>query len=286
VTPDSLCWLAHALALPCVLQASGLGLYCRAYGAQLRHSLPAARRLGWWLAVTACVLVLIGQLLEPARLADDYSAWHDAALLRLAWTDSGGQAALSRLAGAALLAAGFSRRAATARWLAPAGAALAWLSFVLTGHTSVHAQRAVLAPLLLVHVGIVAYWLGALVPLLLAVRHEPPAAAARLLARFSALAGWLVPLIAVAGLGLALLLCPDLTVLQRPYGRLLAAKLLVYALLLVLAASNRWRYTPLLAMGQRGAQAALQRNLLAEYLLIGVVLALTASLTAWYGPEA
>jgi copper transport protein len=216
---------------------------------------------------------------------------------RLAWTSSGGQAALLRMGGALLLAAGFSRRAgfararagdtalALARVLALAGGMLVIVSPAVTGHTSVHALRWLLAPLLMVHSGIVAFWLGALAPLLLAVTREPPAVAARLLQRFSAVATWLVPVIALAGLAMALILCPGLGVLGQPYGRLLAGKLAAFLVLVVLAALNRWRYTPRLAAGQSAATTALRRTIATEYLLIALVLALTAMLTGWYGPE-
>jgi putative copper resistance protein D len=74
-------------------------------------------------------------------------------------------------------------------------------------------------------------------------------------------------------------------VLRRPYGLLLRAKLGLFALLMVLAAVNRWRLTPALAASVAPARSALRRSIVAEYLLITVVLAVTAMLTTLYSPD-
>jgi len=62
---------------------------------------------------------------------------------------------------------------------------------------------------------------------------------------------------------------------------ILIAKATVFALLLILAALNRWRFTPALA----AARGALRRSIVTEYLLIAGVLAMTAVLTSLYSPE-
>jgi putative copper export protein len=47
------------------------------------------------------------------------------------------------------------------------------------------------------------------------------------------------------------------------------------------AAMNRWRFVPALQSSQR----ALQRSLVAEYLGIALVLAMTATLTTLFSPD-
>jgi putative copper export protein len=180
-----------------------------------------------------------------------------------------------------------SRRNSRRMWVAVAvlGAVLAACALVLTGHTSVNPRRALLAPLLCVHLLVVAFWFGALAPLWLALAHEAPADAARVLRRFSALATWLVPCIALAGLAMALVLIGELAVLRRPYGLLLLAKLGLFGVLMVLAAINRWRFRPALEAAVPPARRALQRVIVAEYLLITAVLAVTAALTTLYSPD-
>jgi putative copper export protein len=208
----------------------------------------------------------------------------DVELLRLALYSGSGAAQLVQLAGLVLLAFG-PRGAAPGATAARAGAALVLLGFALTGHTSVHPMRWLLGPLLVVHVGIVAFWLGALAPLILVTAREPVATAAVILRAFSSWAGRLVPLIPVAGLGIALALVRDAATLRQPYGLLVGAKLLGFALLMALAALNRWRWAPALAADPATARAALLRSLVAEYLLIAAVLAVTAALTTFYSPD-
>ena len=93
---------------------------------------------------------------------------------------------------------------------------------------------------------------------------------------FSSIAGPLVPCIAVAGLVMALILMPDLKSWTSNYGVLVLAKLGAFALLMLLAAWNRWRALP--------ASRSLQRVIAIEYILIIAVLATTAVLTSFNSP--
>jgi putative copper export protein len=194
-----------------------------------------------------------------------------------------GAALLARLGGALCVALGLSGSAPARRRLALIGATAIVGSFALTGHTAVHPWRVLLAPMLLTHVAIVTFWFGSLGPLHRVLRLETPAQAAAAVARFSALAVWLVPLIAAAGIGMALLLLPDAAALRRPYGLLLLAKAALFAVLMGLAAVNRLRLAPALARTQ--ARAPLRRTLALEYLLICLVLGVTAVMTGRYSPE-
>jgi putative copper export protein len=62
-------------------------------------------------------------------------------------------------------------------------------------------------------------------------------------------------------------------------------KLVLFSLLMALAAWNKWRLTPALAAGDARAALALQRSISAEIILIAVVLSLTATLTTLYSPD-
>jgi putative copper export protein len=177
------------------------------------------------------------------------------------------------------------RGGAAGRRVAALGGAVAALALTLTGHSRIHPQRGLFALLLSVHLLIIAFWFGALWPLLRVLQHESTRAAAGIVARFSMLAGKLVPLILLAGLGMAWLLIDDLSVLRRPYGRLLLTKLVGYLLLLPLAAWNKWRLTPALQSGQIHPATTLRRIVVVEYMLICGVLAATANLTAFYSPQ-
>jgi putative copper export protein len=211
----------------------------------------------------------------------------DGEMLRLALGSGSGVALAVRLAGLVLVAQGL-RRAGLSR-VALAGAAAVLAAFVLTGHTAVHAMRWLLAPLLVLHVAIVAFWFGALAPLYMVIAREPAQVADSVLQRYSRLAGILVPIIPAVGLTMAFVLLPNLSALRRPYGLLLGLKLLGFATLMVLAALNRWRWVPALGAGaapadMAPARSALRRSLVGEYLLIIAVLLATAVLTTFYSP--
>ena len=289
MSPDLLSVTLRAAAFVCLFQAAGAALFLANFGAPLARSRAPSARLGCAAALCGATLILLHQSLEATRMAGEYGGILDAGLQRLAWLSSGGRVHVLQVIGLLLVAVGLSgaRRPAGHRssGLAVAGAALAVLAFLLTGHTSVHPLRMLLAPLLGLHLLIIAFWFGALAPLHLLVRGEPLPVAVRTLQAFSAVAVWLVPLILLAGLGLACIMAPGIAVLRQPYGQLLAAKLAGFGLLIALAALNRSRLVPSLAAGGAPGAGALRRSLVTEYALLVAVLAVTAVLTTFYSPD-
>jgi putative copper export protein len=286
VNPDALAIAVRALALICLYQAAGAAFFVALFN---RHSAQVLRRvcrLGVFAAGLGIVLVLLLPALDAARMAGDFTGARDTALLWLALRSSRGDAHAWQLAGLTLVAVGlwFHRANGVRVWtlvIAVFGATLAAVALTLTGHTSVNPMRAWLAPLLAVHLLVAAFWFGALWPLWLMLRHETPEAAEAVLRRFSQIAIWLVPCIALAGLGMGFLLIDSWSTFKRGYGLILIAKATVFALLLGLAALNRRRFTPALVT----ARGALRRSIVTEYLLIAGVLAMTAALTSLYSPE-
>jgi len=286
VNPDAPAIAVRALALICLYQAAGAAVFVALFSRHSQLVLPRVCRLGVLAAVLGIVLVLLLAPLEAARMAGDFSGAGNVALLRLALRSSRGDAHALQLAGLALIALGlwFHRANGAAVWtlfIAVLGAMLAAVALTLTGHTSVNPLRAWLAPLLAVHLLVAAFWFGALWPLWLVLQHETASAAEDVLRRFSQIAIWLVPCIGFAGLGMGFLLIDSWSAFRRAYGLILIAKATVFALLLLLAAVNRWRFMPALA----SARGALRRSLVAEYLMIAGVLAMTAVLTSLYSPE-
>jgi putative copper export protein len=297
VNPDAPAIAVRALALICLYQAAGAAFFVALFHRRSALILRRVCRLGVLAAVFGIVLVLLQTPLEAARMAGDFSGARNAALLRLALHSSRGNAHALQLAGLTLVGAGlwFHRTSSVARWtlsIAVTGAMLAAVALTLTGHTSVNPLRAWLAPLLAVHLLVAAFWFGALWPLWLMLKHETDAAAEAVLRRFSQIAIWLVPGLALAGVGMAFLLIDSWSTFGRAYGLILIAKASVFALLLILAALNRWRFTPALVVGPAPdaataatARGALRRSIVTEYLLIAGVLAMTAVLTSLYSPE-
>lgn len=283
MTPDRLSVIVRALALAALFQAVGAAFFLALLGRRLTSAWRPVERLGCRSALAAVFLVLAHLTLDAARLSGDFDGLRDWDLQRLAWTSTSGASQVLQAAG--LLGVHLAlRRPGRGRigWAGTAGA-IVCAGFLVTGHTSHHHLRSVLAPLLAVHLLIVAFWFGSLLPLLLVTRLESPETTAGLLGRFSSLAGWLVPVIFVVGMVMAGILAGSFAVLRRPYGELLLAKVGGFGLLMLLAARNKWRLTPALAKGEPGGP--LRRSIAAEYALIVAVLSVTAVLTACYSPE-
>ncbi len=118
--------------------------------------------------------------------------------------------------------------------------------------------------------------------LYLAAKKEPPSVTARLIEAFSAMAAWVVPFILLAGIALTAVLVPSLAAFTQPYGQLLLLKVGLFAVLMAMASMNKWRFGPACAEGDT---AAFERIVLIEYVLISVVLAVTAAMTTFYSPE-
>jgi putative copper export protein len=280
-----LAWVVvRIVSLVLALQAAGSAL-SRLTLAPLLPVSAAALTASTRRTAAAALLALAAQcLIEPAHLAGELSGMLDPALARLALSASGAEFA-TRLGGLICLALGARGEGAPLRSVTLAGIALTALSFLLSGHTSVHPLRALLAPLLFLHVLIVAWWFGALRPLHRATRLESQAQVAAVLGAFSRVAVWLVPAIALAGITMAAVLLPDLAALRRPYGLLLLAKAGLFAVLIGLAALNRLSLLPRIASGEGAALAALRATLSCEYLLIAAALAATAVMTGLYSPS-
>jgi putative copper resistance protein D len=309
--PDILAIVLGAVSFVLQLQAAGAVFFAAAFGPALTISLASVRSLARGTALAALLAVAGHYLLEPARMAGDMSGVFDSSLQNLAWNSSAGGAFSVQILGLLLIIAGMQSPSAKSTadrmftssagispmlWLRRlsargftvvglAGAVLVAGSFALTGHTVTSSRRAVLAPLLLTHLLIVSFWLGALWPLCLVTLKEPRERASRVVVLFSAAAIWLVPLILLVGGAIAALLLPDVAALGRPYGRLVIAKSGLFALLMVLAALNRWRLGPALEGANLSAGRSFRRVVIVEYVIIIAVLSVTAVMTTLFSPE-
>jgi putative copper export protein len=273
-------WLAaRAGAYLLVLQACGAFLFLALLAPRSGPEAQALRRRVRALAAGAAIACLLQLLSEPAYMAGEAAGLWDPDLWR---TVLHGRAALVPAVRVLGLAGIFLAARSGARAPGIAAVAVVLVSFLLTGHTTMAAPRPLLALLLGVHVLVVGFWLGALWPLQRLVRTLPDAALRVLLERVSRLAAPAVALLALAGVAMACLLLPGPGALLRPYGLLLCVKGLLFAVLLALAALNRQRLTPRIAVV--GVRAALARSIATEYAVMVLVLGVTAALTGWYSP--
>lgn len=226
-----------------------------------------------WTVLPAAALLLAGQVVDLAgagasALADP-AAW--ALLARSPFLLT----ALAAVAALAVLA-----------WARPltgwAALVLGGLSFALSGHAGTAASWA--SPVVTLHAAAMLWWAGALLILPASLM-----AGREVLERFSARAPVMVALLVASGTGLAWLqlelpLRGAVVLVETDYGRLLLAKLGLVALLLALAARNRWLLTPALAVG--GSARPLVGSIRIEIALVALLLALTAGFRMTPPPRA
>jgi putative copper resistance protein D len=289
-TVDVLSVTLRALSFVALFQAAGIALFLACFGRYLSVCGEELRRLGRAAAVVAGGLLVGQYLLEPARMAGEMSGMVDGSLEAIVVHSPVAVTLAWRLAGLVLVYVGLraaSGAGATsgAGAVSVVGATIAVAAFAMMGHTSTHPERWLLSVLLLAHLLIVAFWFGALVPLYVASKRESASAAGAVTEAFSATAGWLVPLLFVAGLGLAVFILESVAGLFTTYGALLVAKVGGFALLMGLAALNKWRLAPALARGDARITASFRRSLAAEYALIVGVLSVTAVMTTFFSPD-
>lgn len=186
----------------------------------------------------------------------------------------------------AFAAAAFSlrmmRRNSVQRALAASGLILVGVALALSGHASSAEPQWLTRPAVFIHGVGIAYWLGALAPLLGMLRAmNAQTAALATLKRFSDIAIPLVALIASAGVALAAIQLQSFSALiGTAYGRVLLVKLALVAALLGLATLNRFYLTPAIASPEPSRRILAHRRMIrsigSELLLAIAVIAIAA----------
>ncbi len=247
---DSLVLALRALSFVAIFQAAGNALFVEAFRAGLSPaSEERIRTHARIAAVAALCLAVLHYVLTPARMAGSLGGTFDQSLDALLLESNAGSAHIVRVVGLALLVLSLDRASRLNSIATVGGVALTVVSFALMGHTAIHPLRWVLAPLLLVHVAVAAFWFGALWPLHRVVSLEPGHIASAVVARFSWIALRCVPLILVCGALLAVVMIRSVAELLTPYGAIVLGKTLAFGGLMWLAALNKWRFAPRLAVG-------------------------------------
>lgn len=273
----------------CALLAMGSRLFQRAFPALSAGEQARISRTGAVAAALGIALVTLQWPLQAGYLGGgSLQAALDPALLGMVYDSPQGDRLLLAVGGLALLLAATPTRhtpALLGRLLGLAGILLVLLAFVQVGHTRGE-PRQLLAALLALHLLAIAFWLAALPPLFRLAGHRDTVIAARALSRFGKIGLLFVPLLLAAGLTLAWWLLGGLAaVFATAYGQLLLGKLVLVALLLGLAALNKWRLVPALARGEDRARRGLRRSILAEAALMAAILLLTALFTTLTSPR-
>jgi putative copper resistance protein D len=261
----------RALYYAATIGAAGLAMFAIGFGhrlepdesARLRATLRAAIAAGLALSVLALALRVL--VLTAGASLFDPEVW--AAVMR----SRIGDAFWLRAGGLVLLGA-----AATAWRVGPAvaaaGAALVVASYAAMGHSMLYQPRQEIAALVVLHLTVVAFWIGSLPPLAWIAGRRDGASAAALIERWSHAASLAVATMIATGvlLGWYLTLRLD-RIFDAWHGWALAAKTLVVLAALGLALRNRLRLTPALARGEAGAGARLAAAIRFEMAVVAVV---------------
>jgi copper transport protein len=161
-------------------------------------------------------------------------------------------------------------RAASVLAMAGIGVALA-----SSGHASTASPQWLTRPGVFLHAVGVAYWVGALAPLL-GLLHRQPAKLVPVLHRFSRGAVPVVGGLVLTGLALAIVQLESFhALIDTKYGWILSIKVALVIVLLALAALNRFRLTPALASDPENTQP-LARSVLFECAIVIGILAVVA----------
>jgi putative copper export protein len=284
-------WDAAAIALKTLTYATTLGASGGIFFLRCQGTLISDRprlRIRRWVLGLAVLSAIAGAsqiMVSAASMSGAAAGMWDASLLRMVWQTGAGRTNAIRIGG--LLAAVLTMAPRRAAWLALLGAALAATSFAWTGHArSLHPEP---IPVLLLgmHLLGVAFWLGALMPLLMVARDGDPPHLAAAAVRFGAAAVFVVAGLMAAGASLLWMLLGSFTALwESTYGRCVMLKLTFVAGLLCLAAFNKLRLTPRLRGGDVRAARSLCTSIRLELLLGVLILAVTATFTTLAGPPA
>lgn len=163
----------------------------------------------------------------------------------------------------------------TARILSAFALAGVGLSLAASGHTATAAPQWLTRPLVFLHAVGAAFWAGALAPLAVTA-WRPAQPLLPVLTRFSRAAMFVVAGLVLSGLALATIQLERFgALIDSQYGIILSIKLALVAVLLALAALNRWRLTPALAFAPGNSQSLL-RSVVTEFVIMIAILAVVA----------
>jgi putative copper resistance protein D len=286
---DAAAVIAKAATYGATLGASG-GVFFLVYSRTLLDSACAAR-IRRLIRVLALIAALAGGamiLVTAASMSGEAGGLADAGLVRMILQAGEGRAGLARLTGLVLIGGSLCARRSPAA-AALLGSVAAATSFAWIGHVHSLAIRGAWLPELAIAVHLlgVAFWLGALIPLLMVAGGADMSRSAATVARFGSAALIVVGVLLAAGACLLCLLLRDVSELwDGDYGRLVLTKLLLVSFLLALAALNHLRLTPRLFAHDVGALRALKGSIMAELAVAGCVLLVTAAMTTLAGPSA
>lgn len=277
--------VVKALLYATCLTAGGGVLFLSIFGGRLsgserRHVVQFTRVT----AIAALYATIARIMILSGMLGDELASLWDWSFIQIVLEGSEGRAAAVRAVGLIGIAA-FPFRTGATQAIVLFGALLTAGSFALTGHTGSIGPGNVPRLLVAAHVLAVSYWIGALFPLFRITSSLEFSRLGAILKRFGNIAIVAVSGLVAAGAVLLWLLLGSVeAIFASGYGRLVLLKLGFVAGLLTLAAINKLRLTPGVAVGDRAAVASLRRSIAGEMTLAAAILVVTATFTTVVGP--
>jgi len=265
---DGISVVVRALYYAATIGAAGLVFFSVGYGHRLRAAEAAMLRRTLLGAIIAGLALSVGALALRVLVLTAGASMTDSAVWEVMMRSRIGDAFWMRSAGLLLLvAAAMPWRAGPA--IAAVGGVLVLCSYAAMGHSMLFQPRQEIAALVVLHLAVVAFWVGSLPPLLSVAQRPDTAETATLLQDWSRAATVAVVGMIASGVLLTWYLTVRLELIfEAWHGWALAAKVAFVLAALALALSNRLRHTPALAQGLPGAGARLATSIRLEIVLV------------------
>jgi copper resistance protein D len=265
---DGVAVVVRALYYAATIGAAGLAFFMIGYGHRLRPVEVTRLRRSLLGAITAGLALSVGALALRVLVLTAGASITDSAVWEAMMRSRIGDAFWLRSAGLVLLAAGVMPwRAGPA--VAAVGGVLVLGSYAAMGHSMLFLPRQEIAALVVLHLAVVAFWVGSLLPLLWVAQRPDGAETAALLQDWSRAATVAVAAMIASGVLLTWYLTVRLDLIfEAWHGWALAGKIVIVLAALALALVNRLRHTPALAQSQAGAGARLASSIRVEIVLV------------------
>lgn len=277
---DGIAVVVRALYYAATIGAAGLAFFTIGYGHRLRPAEVTRLRRTLLVAIAAGLALSVGALALRVLVLTAGASMTDSAVWEAMMRSRIGDAFWLRGAGLVLLAAAVMPwRAGPA--IAAVGGVLVLGSYAAMGHSMLFQPRQEIAALVVLHLGVVAFWVGSLLPLLSVAQRPDGAETVALLHDWSRAATVAVAAMIASGVLLTWYLTVRLDLIfEAWHGWALAGKVVAVLAALALALSNRLRHTPALAQGQPGAGARLASSIRLEIVLVLLVFYIAAEMVS------
>jgi putative copper resistance protein D len=284
---DGVTWLSicvKAMVYATTLLAAGSVLAALFFRSLPESEQRILRRTAVLMAIAAAVLSLARVPIRASFLmGGTWAGATEPMMLNMVMDSPLGTAIVLRLVGLALLLA-ILLPSRFGKGVAAFGTVLVAASFAMRGH-ALEEPRLVLGLLVTAHILGLAFWIGAFLPLLRLSKQSEPQITGALAEEFGRKALWVVGGLVMAGLAALLILTGgQLSLPPSAYSQFFGIKLVLFAVVLGLAAWNKLRLSPALQQDAPSAGARMSRSLKLEATLLVGILLVTATLTTVSAP--